>query len=119
MNSGRLLTLREKNKQLLLCLANEPQFKEEIDFFLESTLFKIELTIFEGEGKIRAGSVVKIIHTKTNFYLSTFDHNEENALNRELSESLKDKAEDLDLLEQELLLELDTAQVEADLEREG
>jgi len=42
----------------VLCLASEP--KEDLDYYLESTLFKMELTIFDPEKKVRVNSVVKI-----------------------------------------------------------
>ena len=46
LNSGKLLTIRERNKYFIVCLANDPA-KEDVEFYLDSTLFCIELTIHE------------------------------------------------------------------------
>jgi hypothetical protein len=45
--------------------------KEQLGIYLDSTLFKLELTLFENEKKVRENSVIKIVHTKTSYYLSS------------------------------------------------
>lgn len=72
---------KKQDKTNYLMLAKSPVPGAESTYMSE-TLFFIELTMFESEGRLRESSVIKIKHKRTATYLSSAEVEQE--LNRRL-----------------------------------